>query len=122
MLKKAYCNLMQIRYGDNLHFDFNIDSNLLARQVLPLSMQGLIENAIKHNVISGKQPLRVTITAIDDTLKVANPIQPKIMEEPSNGIGLANLSERYRLKWNREVEIFNDGKVFEVTLPLIEKA
>ena len=120
---KAYCNLMQIRYGDNLHFDFNIDGNLLHWQVLPLSIQGLVENAIKHNVISGKQPLKVTISTINDGfLKVSNPIQPKIMEEPSNGIGLSNLSERYRLKWNREVEILNDGKVFEVTLPLIEKA
>lgn len=118
---KAYCNLMQIRYGDNLRFDFDINSNYLTKKVLPLSVQGLIENAIKHNVISGKQPLHVTIaTNPDGLLKVSNPIQPKIMEEPSNGIGLANLADRYRLKWNREVEILDDGKVFEVTLPLID--
>ena len=119
---KAFCNLMQIRYGENLHFDFDIDPNLLTRQMLPLSIQGLVENAIKHNVISGKQPLRVTIaTTPDGTLKVSNPIQPKIMEEAGNGIGLANLSDRYRLKWNRDVKILNDGKIFEVTLPLVEK-
>lgn len=118
---RAYCNLMQIRYGDNIHFDFDIDGTFLTRKVLPLSIQGLIENAIKHNVISGKQPLHVTIaTCPEGFLTVSNPIQPKIMEEVGNGIGLANLTDRYRLKWNQEVEIFHDGKVFQVTLPLID--
>lgn len=118
---QAYCNLMQIRYGDNLHFDFRIDSKYDDYQVLPLSVQGLVENAIKHNVISGKQPLEVSISTTEEgLLKVLNPIQPKIMEEPGNGIGLANLAERYRLKWNENVEIVNDGRVFVVTLPLVD--
>ena len=117
----AYCNLMQIRYGDNLKFDFQVDPKFLSCQVLPLSVQGLVENAIKHNVISGKQPLQVSIvTEPVGMLKVSNPIQPKIMAEAGNGIGLANLAERYRLKWDEEVEIVNDGKCFEVTLPLID--
>lgn len=118
---QAYCNLMQIRYGENLRFDFQIDPKYNDHQVLPLSIQGLVENAIKHNVISGKQPLMVSImTTEDGALKVFNPIQPKIMEEPGNGIGLANLTERYRLKWDKNVEIVNDGHVFMVTLPLVE--
>lgn len=116
----AYCNLMQIRYGDNLKFDFQVDPKFFHYQVLPLSVQGLVENAIKHNVISGKQPLQVVIATTDGGfLKVSNPIQPKIMEETDNGIGLSNLAERYRLKWNVEVGIMDDGKVFEVTLPLV---
>ena len=118
---QAYCNLLQIRYGENLHFNFQIDPKYNEYQMLPLSVQGLVENAIKHNVISGKQPLEVSVLTTDSgQLKVSNPIQPKIMEEPSNGIGLANLTERYRLKWNRNVEIFNDGNTFVVTLPLVE--
>lgn len=118
---QAYCNLMQIRYGDNLHFNFNIDPKYLSYLLLPLSLQTLVENAIKHNVISGKQPLQVSIvTTGEQSLKVSNPIQPKIMEEAGNGIGLANLSERYQLKWNRNVEIINDGTSFEVVLPLVE--
>ena len=118
---QAYCNLMQIRYGDNLHFNFNIDPKYLPYLLLPLSLQSLVENAIKHNVISGKQPLQVSVvTSEDQSLKVSNPIQPKIMEEAGNGIGLANLSERYQLKWNRIVEIINDGTSFEVVLPLVE--
>ena len=118
---KAYCNLMQIRYGDNLRFDFQVDQKFLSYRVLPLSVQGLVENAIKHNVISGKQPLQVRfMTTEGGFLKVSNPIQPKIMEEVGNGIGLANLAERYRLKWNVEVGIKDDGQIFEVTLPLID--
>ena len=117
---RAYCNLMQIRYGDNLSFDFQVDPKFLTYQVLPLSVQGLVENAIKHNVISGKQPLQVRFETVDNGfLKVSNPIQPKITEETGNGIGLANLEERYRLKWNVEVGVKDDGKLFEVTLPLI---
>ena len=113
---------MQIRYGDNLKFDFQVDQKYDSCLVLPLSVQGLVENAIKHNVISGKQPLQVSITSdASGVLKVSNPIQPKIMEEAGNGIGLANLSERYRLKWNAEVGIVNDGENFEVTLPLIKE-
>ena len=117
----AYCNLMQIRYGDNLNFDFQVDPRYLTYLVLPLSIQGLVENAIKHNVISGKQPLQVRIgTAEGGFLKVSNPIQPKITEEAGNGIGLENLAERYRLEWNAEVDIMDNGKVFEVTLPLVD--
>ena len=118
----AYCNLMQIRYGENLKFDFQIDPKYASCMVLPLSIQGLVENAIKHNVISAKQPLKVSFVTDDaGWLKVSNPIQTKIMEEPGNGIGLANLAERYRLKWNTIVEIKDDGKLFEVTLPLIKE-
>jgi LytS/YehU family sensor histidine kinase len=90
--------------------------------VLPLSIQGLIENAIKHNVISSKQPLTVHIHTDDNNhLIISNKIQQKIGKEDGAGIGLANLAERYRIKWNEKVEIFNDGTNFSVTLPLKQK-
>jgi LytS/YehU family sensor histidine kinase len=85
-----------------------------------LAIQGLIENAIKHNVISTKQPLTVHISTDDDNhLIISNKIQPKITHEEGNGIGLANLAERYRLQWDKKVEIFDDGNDFIVTLPLV---
>ena len=117
-----YCRMLKIRYGDNLTFDHHINheryDNFL---VPPLAIQGLVENAIKHNVISAKQPLTVHISTDDDNhLIVSNKIQPKIMEEESSGIGLANLAERYRLQWDKKVEIFKDGNNFIVTLPLVE--
>jgi len=117
---RSYCQMMQMRYGDNLFFDHSIDHDKYdSYYVLPLSIQGLIENAIKHNVISTKQPLTVKIyTDNDNHLIISNKIQPKIGKEGGTGIGLANLAERYRIKWNENVEIFDDGKNFSVTLPL----
>ena len=119
---QAYCSMMHIRYGDNLKFDFQIDKKYNSAKVLPLSVQGLVENAIKHNVISAKQPLVIQIVTTENgLLEVNNAIQPKIKEEGGEGIGLANLLERYRLQWNREVEIRDDGQRFKVTIPLVEK-
>ena len=117
---RSYCRMMKMRYGDNLVFDHHIDHDKYDNYyVLPLSIQGLIENAIKHNVISSKQPLTINILTDDENhLVISNKIQPKIGKEDGTGIGLANLSERYRIKWNENVEIFDDGKIFSVTLPL----
>ena len=118
-----YCRMLKIRYGDNLQFDHHIDHGRYDNHlVLPLAIQGLVENAIKHNVISTKQPLLVHISTDDDGhLIVSNRIQPKVTKEEGSGIGLANLVERYRLRWNENVEIYNDGKNFSVILPLKEK-
>ena len=119
---RSYCQMMKMRYGDNLKFEHSIDHDRYDHyHVLPLSIQGLIENAIKHNVISSKQPLTVKIFTDDDNhLIISNKIQPKIGKEEGTGIGLANLAERYRIKWDEKVEIFDDGKIFSVTLPLKE--
>lgn len=118
-----YCRMLKIRYGDNLTFDHHINHERYDNYlVLPLAILGLVENAIKHNVISSKQPLTVYIaTDDDDHLIVSNKIHPKVTKEESNGIGLANLTERYRLRWNENVDIYNDGKNFSVILPLKEK-
>ena len=117
---RSYCRMMKMRYGDNLLFEHHIDHDKYDNYyVLPLSIQGLIENAIKHNVISSRQPLTVHIMTDDDNhLIISNKIQLKIGKEEGTGIGLANLVERYRIKWNENVEIFDDGKIFSVTLPL----
>lgn len=116
----SYCDMLQIRYGDNLKFDFKIDSKYNNFNVLPLSLQSLIENSVKHNVISSRQPLVVTVATGDDCITVSNPIHMKTKPEESNGIGLVNISERYRLKWNKNVEITNDGNTFKVKLPLVQ--
>jgi LytS/YehU family sensor histidine kinase len=117
----AYCHLMQIRYGDNLQIVQKVDAAYAARSIVPLSLQILVENAIKHNVVSNKQPLSITFsTSENETVTVSNPFQPKKDAESGESIGLSNLAERYRLLWNREIAIRNDGNVFEVEIPLIE--
>ena len=116
----SYCEMMQIRYGENLKFEYNIDAKYNNFSVLPLSLQSLIENSVKHNVISSKQPLVVTVATGDNSISVSNSIQAKATPEESNGIGLANLTERYRLKWNKTVEITDNGSTFCVKLPLVQ--
>jgi LytS/YehU family sensor histidine kinase len=86
---------------------------------MPISLQLLMENAIKHNVINSKNPLTIFIeTTENDAIKVSNTIQPKINAEASGGIGLTNLVERYKLLFDKEVMITQNG-VFEVEIPLI---
>lgn len=119
-LANSFCNLMEIRYGENLKINFDINETLLNDEIIPLSLQVLIENAIKHNVISDKQPLTINITSDLEKRKliICNKIQPKIDKSSGNGIGLANLSERYRLKWNTDIEIFNNNVDFCVAIKL----
>ena len=119
-LANSYCKLMEIRYGDNLKFDFNIDEYMMSYQIIPLSLQVLIENAIKHNVISDKQPLTIYVfnSTMEDSIVVLNTIQPKLDKSSGNGIGLANLSERYRLKWNTDIIVHEDSDEFAVEIKL----
>lgn len=119
-LANSFCKLMEIRYGENLIINFDIDNRLLNDEIIPLSLQVLIENAIKHNVISDKQPLTINISSDYENRKiiVCNKIQSKIDSSRGNGIGLANLSERYRLKWNTDIEILNNNVEFCVLIKL----
>jgi signal transduction histidine kinase len=116
----AYCHLMQIRYGDNLRFIREVDRRYYPCSIVPLSLQTLVENAIKHNVVSNKQPLSITFSTSDDaTITVSNPVQPKKDAGEGESIGLSNLAERYRLLWNKEIVIRDTGGVFDVEIPLI---
>lgn len=119
-LANSFCKLMEMRYGDNLKINFDINETMLDDEIIPLSLQVLIENAIKHNVISDKQPLAINISSDLDNRKliICNKIQPKIDKTIGNGIGLANLSERYRLKWKTDIEIFNNNVDFCVAIKL----
>lgn len=114
-----YSSLMQLRYEDSLVFDSDIDINMLHYELVPLSIQTLVENAIKHNVISAEQPLVIRIaTGNDDTITISNTIQPKKTPESSSGIGLSNLNERFRLKFQKDISITKSDNTFVVTLPL----
>ncbi|MDH8701790.1 two-component system LytT family sensor kinase [Dysgonomonadaceae bacterium PH5-43] len=116
----SYCHLMQIRYGDNLKFVYDIDEKFYAYSIIPLTIQALVENAIKHNVVSNKQPLTIKIiTKSDGLLSVSNRIQPKKELERGEGIGLVNLRERYKLMYKSEIEVNNTEEEFEVVVPLL---
>ncbi len=116
---ESYIYLNQIRFGKNLQTSFAIDTGLLDKKIVTLSLQMLVENTIKHNVISADKPLTIKIETKNDTLIVTNNLQPKQTMNDSNGIGLNNIVHRYSLLTSREVEITNDGIIFSVALPLL---
>jgi len=118
---KSYIYLMKIRYGDNLSIQYNVNEKYNDFYIMPISLQLLIENAVKHNVINNKHPLVILIeTTENDTIKVSNIIQPKINAETGEGVGLANLMERYNLLFGKEI-LITQNDVFGVEIPLIKQ-
>lgn len=118
---ESYAHLMKIRYGDNFQIRYTISDKYRTWYIMPISLQLLVENAIKHNVISTKHPLLITIeTTPNDTIRVMNVIRPKNEVEPGEGIGLANLTERYQLLFQKEI-IITQTEAFCVEIPLIKK-
>ena len=112
--------VMRYTLHDNqTHFDIDIPQALMQRQVPLMAVQMLVENAVKHNEISNRNPLTIRIGAEGDGLCVSNRLQPKLTDSSSTCIGLANLSKRYRLLFGRDITIEESEKNFKVTLPLI---
>lgn len=115
---EAYIYLFKIRYADKLFFDIDIDAKYDTWTLPALSLQPLIGNAVKHNTITTKNPLRVAIRVVDGVLEVENRKHPKLDVEPSTGIGLENLRSRWQIVTGRDIEIINDEERFVVRLPL----
>lgn len=116
---EAYGYLLEIRYAGKLGVKIDVGKEFFDCEIPPLSIQPLIENAVKHNTITSSHPMTITITAKDNHIVVSNPIYPKLQPEESTGIGLSNLSSRYELIVGRKIEVINDGKSFTVKLPII---
>lgn len=118
----AYVYLMKIRYGDNFRIDYQIDDKYRSYLILHVSLQLLVENAIKHNTADDKHQLFISVeTTSNSSIKVTNNKNPKIEEEwKEKGIGLGNLAERYRLLFNKKIKIEDSDHIFSVEIPLIK--
>jgi len=117
---KSYLYILKERFEDSLDVSIEVDENVLNKMLPPLSLQLLIENAIKHNVLSLEEPLQIKVYNEGETmLVVSNNLQPKLSTEASTGKGLENISTRYKLLSNQTIVITNNSKVFEVKLPLL---
>jgi len=115
-----YITIQKGRFGKALQLNVNIPEDIMrSKKVVPLALQLLIENAIKHNVVSTSQPLVINITANEHELTVRNIIQPKMSREKGTGIGLDNISRRYSLLTNKQVTYGVINNEFVVTLPLL---
>lgn len=116
----SYVNLLKIRYGENLVVRYDIAEKYRNYYIIPVSLQLLVENAIKHNIISNKKPLFILIeTTEDDTIIVQNLINPKLKESDGSGVGLANITNRYSILFHKNINITNKDGVFTVEIPLI---
>lgn len=113
--------LQRIRFGEHLHVDIEIPEDR-SFYLAPLALQMLIENAIKHNVISAAQPLYIRIYLEPDYLVVSNNLQPKKTLSDSLGIGLENIRKRYNFLTNKAVVVEKGQEQFSVKLPIIETA
>lgn len=113
----AYLFLQQIRFGDKLNLTIQLDD--LKCLVAPLVLQILVENAIKHNIVSEENPLQINIYAKDEFIVVENNLQQKsVIVNDSSGVGLDNIKKRYAFLSDRPVEILNDKK-FIVRIPIL---
>lgn len=118
-----YLHMQQVRFGNALNFNIDIPSSFQGGGKVPVySLQLLAENAIKHNVLTSASPLYIFITAKEEnkTITVLNNLQPKSVMEETNGVGLANLSERYKLLGNYDISITRTEKEFTVAIKVLD--
>ncbi|NTW24981.1 MAG: histidine kinase [Lentimicrobium sp.] len=121
-MAREYVFIQQNRFGGKLTVDFEVGEAFYHFAIPPLALQMLIENALKHNVISREHPLQVKVyIAGNDFLVVENNIQPKLEKEPSTGVGLENIKSRYLYLSGKEVIVKQEEGRFTVMLPLFEK-
>ena len=115
---EAYSYLFKIRYADKLFFVIDIEEKYRTWTLPALSLQPLIGNAVKHNTITRSKPFHISIRTENGWLVVSNPKVPKLEPEPSTGIGLENLRNRWHLITGRDIEIIDTDKEFVVRMPL----
>jgi two-component system, LytTR family, sensor kinase len=118
---KDYAYLQEIRHSNEVQIHFYNDHDIDNMFILPVSIQILIENAIKHNEFSDSQPLIISITYENNMIVVENNIRAKNYNIPSSKIGLTNLRDRCRLILGKDLEIIKEGNHFKVNLPILNK-
>lgn len=118
---KTYMQLLGMRFEDAVKFNIPdlVSNNDL--KIVPLSLQLLLENAVKHNVVSSSKPLEISIYEEDNYLIIENNINPKEAIGKSTKVGLQNIADRYGLITQKGVKIENNNKTFKVSLPLLYK-
>ncbi len=118
---KTYMNLLKMRFEDSITFELPENFENSEAKVVPLSLQLLLENTIKHNVVSEKKPLHIKIFIKDNYLIVQNDLQKKEVLQDRRGVGLQNIINRYGILTNRKVLIDSNEKSFAVHLPILTK-
>lgn len=116
---RSYLYIIKARMGGAIIIDINVDQNLLQTKMPPLTLQLLLENAIKHNVASASNPLQIQVYNDPAHLVISNSFSPKKAQYSSTGVGLNNLMDRYQLLFAQSIIIEKSVTNFIVRLPII---
>ena len=118
---KTYMNLLKMRFENSLDYELKIDVIPEDAKVVPLSLQLLLENTVKHNIVSEQKPLRIVIFIENNYLVVQNDFQKKEVLQERRGLGLQNIVNRYGIITDRKVIIDQNEKTFTVKIPILTK-
>lgn len=113
---KDFLSLQTIRFGEQLQYNIKANSD---KMIIPMALQIIIENALKHNEISDTKPLNIEISNNDKYAIISNDLNPKAQNVDSHELGIANIQARYKHLSDMEVKIIKTDKKFEVRLPLL---
>lgn len=117
---ESYLYLLKIRFGENIIIEKNLSSEAEKFYVAPAVIQMLIENAIKHNIISKKNPLHITLSSNGMWITITNNLQEKEFKEESSHLGLRNIQNRYDFLSDHKIEIQKTSSEFSVKIPLLQ--
>lgn len=118
---KTYCELLKTRFEDSVNFEFAVEEKVQSMFVVPLSLQLLLENAIKHNYATSSKPLNIRIFSENGFLCIENNFQAREMVKEREGIGLSNIVQRYALITDRNVFIEKSEQHFKVKVPILSQ-
>ncbi|WP_242157766.1 histidine kinase [Aestuariivivens sediminis] len=118
---RTYMSLLKMRFEDSIKFSAPEQASDPESKVVPLSLQLLLENAVKHNRVTSTKPLHIKIYEHQGELIVENNVQPKQILKKSSGVGLDNIKQRYNLLTNRKITINKDTNRFVVAVPILTK-
>lgn len=118
---KTYMNLLKMRFENSLFYELPAADINPDAKVVPLSLQLLLENTVKHNVVSEQKPLHIRIFIDGDYLAIQNDFQKKEVLQDRQGVGLQNIVNRYEIVTNRKVRVEQDEKNFTVKIPILTK-
>ena len=122
-IAREYVYIQQSRFGNKLNVDFNVPEKYFHYAIPPLVIQMLLENSIKHNIVSKEDPLTIRVYVHEKhSIIVENTIKAKIDKEPSTGVGLENIRNRYLHLTGKDIVINQEEGKFTVMLPLFEKS
>lgn len=116
---RTYVRLLKMRFEDSIIFEIPESCSLPDAKIVPLSLQLLLENAVKHNVVTASKPLHIKVYEQDGMLVVSNNLQEKQVVKKSSGVGLQNIKQRYNILTDREVVIEKSTLDFRVALPML---